>query len=57
MELELKVESRICGYRWNVDLMISSHSGHIYDSRVPIIHPYFGLPPQDHVLACYTIVF
>ncbi|RVW74498.1 hypothetical protein CK203_053769 [Vitis vinifera] len=57
MELELKVESRICGYRWNVDLMIPSHSGHIYDSRVPIIHPYFRLPPQDHVLACYTIVF
>ncbi|RVW97022.1 hypothetical protein CK203_032402 [Vitis vinifera] len=27
-----------------------SHNGHLYDSRVLIIHPNFGLPPQDHVL-------
>ncbi|KAL6334343.1 hypothetical protein AAG906_014744 [Vitis piasezkii] len=57
MELELKVGSKICGYRWSIDLMIPSHSGHLYDSRVLIIHPDFGLPPQDHVLACCTVVF
>ncbi|RVW45303.1 hypothetical protein CK203_030499 [Vitis vinifera] len=57
MKLELKVELRICVYRWSIDLMIPSHSGHLYDSRVLIIHPDLGLPPQDHVLTCYTVVF
>ncbi|KAL6314921.1 hypothetical protein AAG906_029140 [Vitis piasezkii] len=55
MDLELKVESRICGYRWSIDLVILSHSGHLYGSRVLIIHLNFRLPSQDHVLTCYTV--
>ncbi|KAL6336178.1 hypothetical protein AAG906_011060 [Vitis piasezkii] len=55
MELELKVELRISSYKWSIDLVIPSHSGHLYDSRVLIIHLDFGLPPQDHVLACFGI--
>ncbi|KAL6340299.1 hypothetical protein AAG906_040736 [Vitis piasezkii] len=57
MELELKVELRICSYRWSIDLVIPFHNGHLYDSRVLIIHPDFGLPPQDHAFACCMIVF
>ncbi|KAL6348648.1 hypothetical protein AAG906_016177 [Vitis piasezkii] len=55
MELELKVELRICGYRWSIDLMIPSRSGHLYDSKVLIIHLDFRLPPQNHVLACFMV--
>ncbi|KAL6336541.1 hypothetical protein AAG906_025091 [Vitis piasezkii] len=40
MELELKVESRICGYRWSIDLVILSLESHswriIGDSSVEI---------------------
>ncbi|KAL6311021.1 hypothetical protein AAG906_006932 [Vitis piasezkii] len=57
MELELKVKSRICGYRWSINLVIPSHSGHLYGSRVLIIHPDFELPPLDHVLTCCMAVF
>ncbi|KAL6316098.1 hypothetical protein AAG906_015614 [Vitis piasezkii] len=35
-------------------MSLPSHSGHLYDSRVLIIHPDFGLPPQNHVLACWS---
>ncbi|RVW71181.1 hypothetical protein CK203_054414 [Vitis vinifera] len=35
----LEFSSHICSHL---------HSGHIYDSRVLIIHPDFGSPPQDH---------
>ncbi|XP_019072550.1 uncharacterized protein LOC104877556 [Vitis vinifera] len=54
MELELKVDSRICGYRWSIDLVIPSRSGYLCDSRVFVKHPDFGLPSQDHVLACWS---
>ncbi|KAL6312629.1 hypothetical protein AAG906_019486 [Vitis piasezkii] len=57
MELGLKVESKICGYRWSIDVVIPSHNGHLYDSKVPIVHPNFELPPQDHVLTCCNIIF
>ncbi|KAL6319600.1 hypothetical protein AAG906_020677 [Vitis piasezkii] len=55
MKLELKVELRICCYRWSIDLVIPSCNGHLYESRFLIIHPNFGLPHQDHVLTCCTI--
>ena len=78
MELGLKVELKICVYRWSIDLVIvcfshlfhlgllmgilqshlqASHSGHLYDSGVLVIHPDFGLPPQDHELACCIVIF
>ena len=34
-----------------------SHSGHLYDSRVLIMYPDCGLPPQDHVIACCIVIF
>ncbi|KAL6325026.1 hypothetical protein AAG906_022116 [Vitis piasezkii] len=57
MELESKVELKICVYRWSIDLVIPSHGGHLYDSRVLVIYPDFLLPPQDHVLVCCIVVF
>ncbi|KAL6345147.1 hypothetical protein AAG906_013631 [Vitis piasezkii] len=49
MELKSKVEVKIYVYRWSIDLVIPSRSGHLYDSRVFVMYPDFGLPSQDHL--------
>ncbi|RVW13566.1 hypothetical protein CK203_091928 [Vitis vinifera] len=50
MELELKI---IDGN----SLVTFVDNRHLYDSRVLIIHPDFGLPPQDHELVEFGVTF